>query len=235
MNKVAQLGILASSLTLVSLLGACSSDNNTDPSPPVMGGANCSAGPSVALAQETGAPENQTVCGVKATDATGAELYQFFGIQYADSTAGNHRWLAPQPPQWTGIINTNQYGNRCPQGSGGTDIATDISENCLFLNVWTPKLTPTGVGDLPVMVFIHGGAFLAGSGGFEKATEPGHQNLFDGTRFVETSRQNGENIVFVTLNYRLGALGFLAGSSLGLTGNFGIQDQQKALQWVQRN
>jgi len=57
----------------------------------------------------------------------------------------------------------------------------------------------------------------------------------DGTRFIETSRQEGENIVFVTLNYRLGALGFLAGSDLGLNGNFGIQDQQKALQWVQKN
>ncbi len=224
-------GIFALSIALASMLGACSNDDN-DPAPPVVGGTQCSADPKVELAPETGAPDNQTVCGRKTTDATKGDLYTFFGIPYADSTAGDNRWLAPQPPQWTGIFNANQYGNRCPQGQdwGDKGLPEDISEDCLFLNVWTPKLTAPDKGDLPVMVFIHGGAFLVGSGGDNVG--PGH--LYDGTSFVDAARQ-GENIVFVTLNYRLGALGFLASPELGLNGNFGIQDQQKALQWVQRN
>ncbi len=190
--------------------------------------------PAVTLNDESGAPASQMVNGIKTTDSTGAELYKFLGIQYAAAPVDENRWRAPQPPQWTEIEAT-EFGARCPQGFGGDDMASDICEDCLFLNVWTPKLTPDGDGDLTVMVFIHGGAFLQGAGGSAKGDEPDHLNLYDGTRFIETARETGENIVFVTLNYRLGALGFLAGDKVGLGGNYGIQDQQKALQWVQRN
>lgn len=228
MNRVIECGVIVA--FLVGALPTVGSANNNLRVPAAAG--DCSNNPDIiTLAQEPGAPANQTVCGIKTSDATGADLYQFLGIQYADSTAGNNRWQPPQPPQWT-VINASQYGNRCPQGSTwqSSSLPGDVSEDCLFLNVWTPKLTPAADGNLPVMVFIHGGAFLMGSG----SGNPGGQNLYDGARFIETSRQ-GENIVFVTLNYRLGALGFLAGDQLGLDGNFGIQDQQKALQWVQRN
>ncbi len=219
----------------ILLLQGCSDNNSGGNGSSLPGGQpKCSAGTEITLVQEDGSPANQTVCGTKTTDRTGGDIYTFLGIPYAASTEGNNRWKDPQPSQWT-EREALEYGCRCPQGKGGDEMATDISEDCLFLNVWTTKLTPDGNGDLPVMVFIHGGAFLEGAGGSNSGDAPGHLNLYEGVPFVETSREGGEAVVFVTLNYRLGALGFLANTGLGLTGNYGIKDQQKALEWVQRN
>jgi carboxylesterase type B len=235
MTKLIGRGIPALFLGVFCLITACSDSSNNVGSPSLPGGQlQCSPDTEITLIQEEGSPANQTVCGVKTTDSTGGDVYKFLGIPYAASTEGDHRWSDPQPPQWTST-EAIEYGCRCPQGPGGEEMATDISEDCLFLNVWTTKLTPEGGGDLPVMVFIHGGAFLEGSGGDNSGDEPGHLNLYEGVPFVETSREGGESIVFVTLNYRLGALGFMASSDLGIDGNFGIKDQQKALEWVQRN
>jgi len=235
MKKVGRAGILALFLGSVWLLTACSDSNNTSNNSSLPGGQpKCSPGTAITLVQEDGAPSNQTVCGTKSTDTTGGDLYTFLGIQYAASTEGDNRWNDPQPPQWTDV-EALEYGCRCPQGPGGDKMATDISEDCLFLNVWTTKLTSDGSGDLPVMVFIHGGAFLEGAGGSNSGDAPGHLNLYEGIPFVETSREGGESVVFVTLNYRLGALGFLANTDMGIDGNYGIKDQQKALEWVQRN
>jgi para-nitrobenzyl esterase len=113
----------------------------------------------------------------------------------------------------------DDFGSDCPQ-IGGAFGASSVDEDCLFVNVYTPNT----LGDLPVMVWIHGGAFVSGSGGSS----------------YEPQRLQNQGVVVVTLNYRLGALGFLAHADLstemgGGSGNFGLMDQQLALQWVQDN
>jgi para-nitrobenzyl esterase len=198
------------------------------------GGQNgCSTGTLLTLDSESGAPSGQQVCGIKTTDTTGADLYVYKGIQYADPPYAEKRWTDPVPPQWN-TLRAVEFGPICPQGTSSAIVPPTMDEDCLYLNVWTPKVTPDGSGNLPVMVFIHGGAFISGSGSSAKGDTTGHLNMYDGSQFVATSR-NGENIVFVTTNYRLGVLGFLAGDKFGINGNFGIKDQTKALQWVQRN
>lgn len=196
----------------------------------------CTTGTDVTLAQQQGSPTGQAVCGFTTTDPSNQPLHVYLGIPYADPPTGDFRWTPPRAPTWAEIPAT-EFGPKCPQGKAA-DLAIlgpDESEDCLYLNVWTPKVTPGGGGDLPVMVFIHGGAFISGSGGAAVGTQPGHLNTYDGSQFVATSRSPGPPVVFVTLNYRLGVLGFLASSTLGLDGNYGLLDQTAALQWVQRN
>ena len=146
----------------------------------------------------------------------------FLGIRYAKAPAGDLRWRPPQPPQpWSGVRPALTYGHRCPQ-LASTNGPQSLSQDCLFLNVWRPSKLPRG-GRLPVLVFIHGGGLLNGS-----------SNQHDGTAIV---RRDG--IIVVTLNYRLGVFGFLADRALtaaqGESGNYGFEDQQAALRWVQRN
>ena len=109
------------------------------------------------------------------------------------------------------------FGAICPQDGGRTGDA----EDCLYLNVWTPRAAVDQGKRLPVMVFIHGGAFVYGAGSLP---------LYDGAYLAASG-----DVVVVTLNYRLGALGFLAVPELGLTGNYGILDQRLALRWVAEN
>jgi para-nitrobenzyl esterase len=147
---------------------------------------------------------------------------QFLGIPYADQPIGDLRWRAPQPaPKWTGVLQANAYGNECPQTLSFAGPSN--TEDCLYLNVWSPS----GAHDLPVMVWIHGGAFIFGSG---------NDKWYTGGTLV------GQGVVVVTINYRLGALGFLAHPALDVddpayptSGNYGLADQTAALQWVQRN
>jgi carboxylesterase type B len=142
-----------------------------------------------------------------------ADAYE--GIPYGNAK----RWTAPTPvPAAAGLVRATAFGSICPQAPGD---GTDQSEECLYLNLWTP--TRSGVKNLPVMVFIHGGFFVSGAGSLP---------VYDGARLAV----RGAGIV-VTLNYRLGALGFLAGGSGAdrLVGNYGFEDQQLALQWVRNN
>ncbi len=199
-----------------------------------VGAEACTPGTDVELVAQPGSPTQQMVCGTVVTDPSGAPLNLYTGIQYAQSPAGVLRWTDPQPPQWTELAAT-AFGPKCPQGKGADIHANDVDEDCLYLNVWTPQITPQGGGTFPVMVFIHGGAFISGSGGSAVGTKPNHRNMYDGQQFVATSRTGGQPVVFVTMNYRLGVLGFLAGDTIGSAGNFGIKDQTAALQWVQRN
>jgi len=148
---------------------------------------------------------------------------EFFGIPYAAPPVRVLRWRPPQPAApWTGIRNATWPGNTCAQiGSIATgEITTSTSEDCLYLNVYTPAAV--GRGGLPVMAWIHGGAFTGGAG-----------SIYDGS----TMATQGDVIV-VTVNYRLGAFGFLALPGLdgeGGSGDYGLMDQQAALRWVQRN
>jgi para-nitrobenzyl esterase len=141
----------------------------------------------------------------------------FEGIPYAAPPVGDLRWRAPEPAEpWTGVRDATAPGSPCPQ-PGDTGNVTG-SEDCLFLNVHAPA---TASGPMPVMVFVHGGGL-----------NNGHGDMYDPVRIIERS-----DVVVVTVNYRLGALGFLAHPDLSdpFTGNFGLADQQAALGWVADN
>lgn len=150
----------------------------------------------------------------------------FKGIPYAAPPVGDLRWKAPQPAaSWQGTRDATQFGGSCVQGSGwdpGYEQPT-LNEDCLYLNVYKP--TDTSKKNLPVFVWNHGGGNTGGAG---RDTNP--------DKFVTR-----EDVVFVTINYRLGAMGWLDTGSLeqdnpdGATGNFGLLDQQAALRWVQQN
>ena len=147
-------------------------------------------------------------------------IREFLGIPYAAPPTGALRWHAPEPPaHWTGVRAATAFGPHCPQSASPFGRAS-TSENCLFLNVFTkPGGSP---GGRPVMVWIHGGALVTGE-----------SDDYDPAALVN------DGVTVVTVNYRLGALGFLADSALadpaGAAGNYGLMDQQAALRWVQAN
>ena len=151
----------------------------------------------------------------------------FKGVPFAAPPVGELRWKAPQPvAPWQGIRKATEFGARCMQGPIYDDMVfrDEPSEDCLYLNVWTPKAASSK--PLPVMVWIHGGGFVAGS-----ASEPRQ----DGERLAE------KGVIVVGINYRLGVFGFLAHPELtkesghAASGNYGLLDQVAALQWVQKN
>ena len=154
----------------------------------------------------------------------GTQWVAYQGIPYAAPPMGMLRWMPPQAfGRWKGIFQATLPGSVCPQldQTGKTDLG---SEDCLFLNIYTPlgknRVKPAGRA---VMVWIHGGGLTKGAG-----------SDFDPTPLVE-----GGDVIVVTINYRLGVLGFLAHPALDaeghLAGNYGFMDQQYALGWVQRN
>jgi para-nitrobenzyl esterase len=157
----------------------------------------------------------------------------FTGIPFAASPAGGRRFRPPEPPEpWTGVGAASQYGPAAPQPYdpildtlfGQAPFATDEG-SCLTLNIWAPAPS-SGAMPLPVMVWLHGGAFITGSG---------QDRMFDGSRLAAR-----HEVLVVTVNYRLGALGFLhLGDLLGggyeASGNVGLLDQIAALKWVAGN
>ena len=151
---------------------------------------------------------------------------EFLGIPYAAPPVGRLRWRPPQPAaRWRGIRDASKPGNVCAQnGSIATGVpVTSTAEDCLYLNVYTPATF--SFRPRPVMVWIHGGGFTGGAG-----------SVYDAGPLAVTG-----NVVVVTINYRLGPFGFLALPSLdaespgGSSGDYGLEDQQAALRWVQRN
>ena len=145
---------------------------------------------------------------------------EFLGIPYAAPPVGPLRWRPPQPAaHWTGVRPATKFGPHCPQTGSPFGLAS-MSENCLFLNVYAPAGSLRG--SLPVMVWIHGGDLTAGE-----------SNDYNPAGLVR------DGTVVVTINYRLGALGFLADPALkspnGSSGDYGLMDQQAALRWVQQN
>jgi para-nitrobenzyl esterase len=151
---------------------------------------------------------------------------QYLGIPYAAAPVGDLRWRPPQPHQrWHGPLDASHFGNHCPQPGSPFGTASS-SEDCLYLNVFTPNKGP-GRGhtkDLPVMFWIHGGGLTVGE-----------SDDYDPARLVQ------QGVVVVTINYRLGFLGFLAHPALTAesadhaSGDYGLMDQQAALRWVKRN
>lgn len=158
----------------------------------------------------------------------------FLGIPYAAPPVGELRWKSPQPPvNWEGVREcitpppSAMQSKPAPFMMWSKEFMAPeepLSEDCLFLNIWTPAKNTAE--KLPVMVWIHGGAFTGGSG-----TVP----LYDGEEMAK------KGVVFITINYRLGVFGFLAHpeltaeSPLKTSGNYGILDQIEALKWISRN
>jgi para-nitrobenzyl esterase len=155
----------------------------------------------------------------------GNGITTFLGIRYAAAPTGNLRFAAPTPPAAvTGTVEATQFGSPCPQSASPFGTASN-DEDCLFLNVYVPGSSVSARNSLPVMVFYHGGAFVFGQG-----------SLYNPTQMA----MEGDTIV-VTINYRLGILGYLADAALdavspnNASGNYGLRDQQFALKWVQQN
>jgi len=146
---------------------------------------------------------------------------QFLGIPYAAPPTGDRRWTAPTAASgWRGVRDATRFAPHCAQLATAFGVDS-TSEDCLYLNVYTP--TRPAHGDAPVIVWFHGGSLVTGE-----------SDDYDPSGLV------GEGAVVVTVNYRLGALGFLATSTLadedgGRAGNYGLLDQQQALRWVQQN
>ena len=153
---------------------------------------------------------------------SGNTIRVYKGIPFAASTAGDSRWKPPQPiAPWKGIRLAKTFPDNCPQMQ---IVPGPQSENCLGLNVWTPARNSSD--KLPVMVWIHGGGFQIGASS---------QSAYDGEPLA------AQGVVLVTINYRLGLLGFFAHPALnhesaqGVSGNYGLLDMIAALQWVHRN
>lgn len=152
----------------------------------------------------------------------------FRGIPYAAPPVGEFRFREPQPvARWAGALNARQFGPRCMQAAVADKPdfrSKEMSEDCLYLNVWTPARGPED--KLPVLVYFHGGGFVSGDG-----SEP----RYDGANLAS------RGIVTVTVNYRLDVFGFLAppeaarDSPHGTAGNYGLLDQVAALRWVRDN
>jgi para-nitrobenzyl esterase len=153
------------------------------------------------------------------------DVVSFKDIPFAAPPVGDLRWKAPQPEApWTGVRAADAYGPTCLQVSGGFGGRGGVqNEDCLYLNVFEPVTHHMG-GKLPVMVWIYGGGFIGGAA-----------NYYNGTSFAH------DGVVLVTLNYRLGRLGWFAHPGLtreaagGPTGDFGLMDQIAALKWVKAN
>lgn len=160
-------------------------------------------------------------------------IHQFLGIPYAKPPVNNLRWKAPQnPTAWTGTLLTNSFAPVCPQKAftqGSTSYTLTGNEDCLYLNVWTPQ---TGAGNRPVLVFIHGGGNQQGS----TSEVNGGTQMYFGKNMAERG-----NAVIVTIQYRLGPLGYLVHPGLepentsNVSGNYAVMDHILALTWVQNN
>ena len=161
---------------------------------------------------------------VRGVAGPGSTVDAFLGLPYAAPPTGNLRWRPPQPPaHWPGVRDATSFAPSCPQNPALNPFLPSgpPSEDCLYLNVYTPTLRHNA--SRPVLVWIHGGGFTEDAG-----------------RNYDPAALAADGVVAVTINYRLGALGFLAHPALasrpgGPAGNYGLMDQQAALRWVKAN
>ncbi len=205
---------VASATAVCLLAAACSS---------ATGGSTSASAPAPQSYEVGGSPLTIKTVDGPVRGVQQGNVRRFLGIPYAAPPVGELRWRPPQPhPPWSAPLDASRPGSQCPQI---VPVINQISgnENCLFLNVFSPSPPPTR--PLPVMVWIHGGGFTVGSSMDD-----------DPTRFASV-----HHVVVVSMNYRLGPLGFLALADLTKedprhsTGNLGLEDQQAALRWVASN
>ncbi|XP_039570412.1 neuroligin-4, X-linked isoform X2 [Passer montanus] len=166
---------------------------------------------------------------------------QYLGVPYASPPTGERRFQPPEPPSsWTGVRNATQFAAVCPQYLDERSLLNDMlpvwftanldtvvtyvqdqNEDCLYLNIYVP--TEDDIHDQnskkPVMVYIHGGSYMEGTG-----------NMIDGSILASYG-----NVIVVTINYRLGVLGFLSTGDQAAKGNYGLLDQIQALRWIEEN
>lgn len=184
--------------------------------------------PAGSLAINCGEPVKTESGFVSGKTAENKNACAYLGIPYAAPPVGELRWLPPQPPpKWNGVRKADKFGHWCLQKRNITFDPTvktgDMSEDCLYLNVWRPKKA----GKLPVMVWIHGGGYTTGSSALP---------LYHGDNLAVEG-----DLVVVSFNYRLNVFGFLAHENLArenpfnTTGNYGSLDQVFALKWVKQN
>jgi para-nitrobenzyl esterase len=172
-------------------------------------------------------PEQTRIVRIADGDVRGATINavdEFLGIPYAAPPVGDLRWQPPRAPApWTGTLQAVKFGSTCAQSQRGVFAAPSPSEDCLYLNVFAPHSAEAPTAREPVMVWFHGGGLFSGE-----------SNDYDGSALVARG-----HVVVVTLNYRVGALGFLSHPAINGEGhasiNYGIMDQQLALTWVQHN
>jgi para-nitrobenzyl esterase len=183
----------------------------------------CSTKPT--LAQTSGQPLVETAQGKVRGVVQSNGVTAFKGMRYAAAAAGSLRFMPPAPPpKWSGIQDTFDYGDQCPQARGSLAHAgTAMSDDCLRINVWTPGLDNAR---RPVMLWFHGGGFEAGSG-----SSP----LYDGTRVARRG-----DVVVATINHRLNVfghcyLGGVLGDDFQQSGNVGYLDLVAAMKWVRQN
>jgi para-nitrobenzyl esterase len=190
----------------------------------------------VAVVVGVGMPSRSSASGASASNEVSTDkgivvgavddgVRSFYGIPYAAPPTGERRWASPEPAlRWDAPRQATELGAACVQNINTSygDPSVGVSEDCLFLNVQTPAKKQS---KLPVMVWFHGGAYTGGQGGD-----------YEGRTLVDE-----HDLIVVTVNYRLGAFGFLATTGLSedslnrTSGNYGIEDQQAALRWVQKN
>jgi len=173
-------------------------------------------------------PEVTTKSGIL-RGVTAGDVTVFKGIPYAAPPVGEYRWRPPQPVKaWEGVRDASKFGANCAQGGWGTapgKIQEGSSEDCLYLNLWIPAGSKADA-KLPVMVWIHGGAFVGGSGA---------QPDFSGEQFAK------QGVILLTFNYRLGRLGHFAFPALSKEhpeepkGSYAYMDQIAALKWIKEN
>ncbi|HUR09360.1 MAG TPA: carboxylesterase family protein [Nonomuraea sp.] len=169
-----------------------------------------------ATAGEVAAPVVVKTADGEVRGAVGARVRSFQGIPYAAPPVGERRWKSPAPVvPWSGVREATSPGASCAQPGGYPIGVPSDNEDCLYLNVTTPARARA---KLPVIVWIHGGSMMYGTG-----------DMYGPQRLV------GGGAVVVSMNYRLGVMGFLANDAVGGEASFGLEDQQAALRWVRKN
>lgn len=158
-------------------------------------------------------------------EGSGDDVIAFKGIPYAAPPVGDLRWRPPrEPASWSGVRSARSFGADAPQAASTRTRADRMDEDCLTLNIWTPRADANA--KLPVMVWLYGGSYVAGSGSDPRC---------DGESYAR------KGVVLVTINYRIGLLGFLAHPALTAesdnrsSGNYGLLDTLAALAWIKRN
>jgi len=202
----------------------------------LLAGSGCASGGGSGQSTDGGTPVKTnatirtTVGDVRGIPGSRPGVRAYLGIPYAAPPVGERRWRPPAAPiAWTNVRSAEQFGPSCIQGPNTPFgpwtseflLLGPTSENCLYLNVWTASRSKER---RPVLVYVYGGGFSSGSGDVP---------VYDGAPLAE------KGLVVVNMNYRVGALGFLAHPELtaetGVSGNYGLLDQVAALEWVQQN